>query len=320
VFGDDQSTPSIGLSEAQKLVHDGVIAFVGGLSIDAFAWSSYVNGAKIPVIGGPAVGSGFTPKQSYYYPSATDYASAIGVMWQVVSKHVKTGRIAVGYCAEVPACATVPTNTTKALQSDHLTNLTLAYSTALSATAPSYTSECLAAKAANAGTVYIGDSSTVAFQFLTQCAAQGYKPALASDTENIYGTYITNPTFNKSVGTVDDFPWWDSSHPGVSAFLAAMKASHVSWQADPAAAAEAWAAGEVFATAVKQGHLGSNATPAQLTAALNKFNKQTVGGLLPPLTYTSGNRTEPCGYGYEALNGSWQYPTGVGNKLLCNNS
>ena len=116
-----------------------------------------------------------------------------------VSKHLKTGRIAVGYCAEVPACATVPTNTSKAIKDDHLTNLTLAYQTSLSATAPSYTSECLAAKEANTNTLYIGDAFTVASQFLTQCAAQGYKPALASDTENIYGEYLTNPTFNKSV-------------------------------------------------------------------------------------------------------------------------
>jgi branched-chain amino acid transport system substrate-binding protein len=318
--GDDQGTPSVGLSEAQKLVHDGVIAFVGGLSNDAFAWSTYVSSAQIPVIGGPAVASGFTPAEKYFYPSGTDYVSELGVMWDVVSKHLQTGRIFDAYCTEVPACATVPTVTAKAITDDHLNNLTLVYKAAISAAAPSYTSECLAAKSANANAVYIGDASNVAFQVLSQCHAQGFTPAYASDAENVYGVYVTDSSFNQSVGALDEFPWWDTSHPGVNTFLAAMQQSHVNWQGYPAAAVEAWASGEVFAAAVEAGHLGNNATPAQLAAALDTFSNQTVGGLIPPLTFTNGNRTVPCGYGYESLNGQWQYPTGLGNKLVCTSS
>jgi branched-chain amino acid transport system substrate-binding protein len=318
VVASDQATPSVGLSQAQNMVHDGVIAFVGGLAGEsAFAWASYVNGAKVPVIAGPATASGFTPADTYFYPSGTDYISDTSTMWQVVSKQFQSGRIAIGYCAEVPACATVPATTNKAIETEHLNNLKIVYSTALASSAPSYTPECLAAKSANANVLYLGISSTTTDQLISQCKEQGFTPTPVNNAEAVSGEYLTNSAFNGAVGSLTEFPWWDTSHPGVNTFIAAMQQSHVNWESEPASAAEAWAAGEIFATAVETGHLGDNATGAQLAAALNAFNNQTVGGLLPPLTFTNGNRTVPCGWGWESLNGNWMYPTGVGNQLLC---
>ena len=85
-------------------------------------------------------------------------------------------------------------------------------------------------------------------------------------------------------------------------------------RADPA-----WVSGQLFTTAAKAGGLGANGstpTSAQLVTGLNSLKTETLDGLAPNLTFTSGQpHPDDCWYTFALKNGQWSLPNGT--KTTC---
>src|SRR6185312_9454835 len=94
------------------------------------------------------------------------------------AKQAGAKKIAVIYCSESPTCAaSLPglKSAGKAL------GVPVVYSAGVSATAPNYTAQCLAAKQAGADALFIGDGTNTIDRIATNCTQQGYKPTYITE-------------------------------------------------------------------------------------------------------------------------------------------
>ncbi len=82
------------------------------------------------------------------------------------------------YCAEAPVCAqSVPTFVSAGKQ----TGLPVNYTTAISATAPNYTAQCLAAKQKGVTALAIGEAAPILIRVSGDCNQQGDGPVYVSE-------------------------------------------------------------------------------------------------------------------------------------------
>jgi branched-chain amino acid transport system substrate-binding protein len=291
VFEDDQQTPSVGLAAAQTLVHDKVLAIVGEASTTTSTWGPTASQAGIPVIGGNPTSPPFGVNSDFYSSTATFSEGAYLLVKAASVTGVK--KLAVLYCAENPACAEFNPSLESAAKQ---LGVAISYTAAVSATAPSYTAPCLAAKGAGADGLIMTLANTTLTSVATQCTQQGYDPDVVGAVGSIsLPTWTSNQAFSNASVQIDSFPWWDTTNPAISDFNQALKQYDPDGLSDPSIAAETWASAMLFETAAKNAHLGSNPTSAQVTASLNSLSNETTGGLTPPLTFTNGNRVIKCG-------------------------
>src|SRR4029077_4285145 len=87
-------------------------------------------------------------------------------------------KMAVLYCAENPACK----QTVAPLQAaGKQFNIPVVFNAPVLTSAPNYTAQCLAAKAAGADVMFIADGPAVTISVAASCAQQGYTPHQVSD-------------------------------------------------------------------------------------------------------------------------------------------
>lgn len=292
VFEDDRQTPSVGLADAQTLIHDNVLAVVGESSTTTKTWGTAISQAGIPVVGGNPLSPPFAVDPDFYSQAAAFSSGAYLLVKAAQQTGVK--KLAVLYCAENPACAEFNPLVQKATQ--EIGGISVAYTGAVSATAPNYTAPCLAAKDSGADGLIMTLANSTLTSVATQCNQQGYKPEVVGAVGSIsLPTWTSNPAFNNASVQIDTFPWWDTSNPAIAEFNQAMQQYDPTALQDPSIAASTWAAAMLFEEAAKNGNLGDNPTPADVTKALNSISNDTLGGLTAPLTFTNGNRTIKCG-------------------------
>jgi branched-chain amino acid transport system substrate-binding protein len=308
IFADDQNTPSLGLADVKKLVHEGVVAFVGVQTNTASEWADYVQQNKIPVIGGGPPVPPFGVNTDFY-PAGTTAGSSFPLELQA-SKAVGGTKIGVLYCAEAAACAeAIPPIKAGAAKLHE----SVVHTAAVSATAPNYVAPCLALKDAGAtGVILAVDNGTLA-RIVKDCASQGYHPHWLGSAATIQPFWATDPNFAGSAGVIDEFPWWESTMPQVAAFTAAMHKYDPGAFPNISVAAETWAAAQLFEAAAKSA--GSSITGTSLIAALNGMTKQTLGGVSPPLTFANNNRSITCAHLFSTSGGKFQLQQG--GALVC---
>ena len=174
---DDASNPGTALTNVQGFIKDGDVAIADDSSLDE-AWQKAAEAANIPVIG---IGTSTSP----FYSSADFFAEGQTedrLFDAIVGAAKKIGGTKLGliYCAEAIQCqeGIQPLkDTAKALGMD------LPYAGSVSATAPNYTAQCLAAKQAGVDTLFIADAQSVDVKVVGDCAAQGYHPYIVEDGE-----------------------------------------------------------------------------------------------------------------------------------------
>ena len=93
----------------------------------------------------------------------------------------------------------------------------------MSASAPNYTAQCLAAKQAGATVAFVADVQTVDEKIIQDCYAQGYKPKVVVDGETIGPSMATSTGFNVATYfTVPNLPYFADS-PAIKAMDSAVK-------------------------------------------------------------------------------------------------
>lgn len=289
VLEDSQSQPGAAVTGLQSLLHAGVVAIVDADILDV-AWGKYADDANIPVIGGNLASDQYSTDANFY-PSGQTNDSGIASGVRISATRAGVTKLAYLYCAESPVCATnvgiFRTQTKK-------DGISLVYSASISATAPNYTAQCLAAKQAGADGLWVGDGSAVTARVVEDCAKQGYTPTLVTIGTGLGPEMLKSSVANKNV--------WVSFAD--AAFVTPdatpiKKMDEVLDKYDPGLreqdiynqfSVQFWGAGLLLEAAAKNAGITADTavTADVIRSGLDKIKHETLGGFSPSLTFTAG--------------------------------
>ncbi len=317
IYKDDGAQNGVGLAAAEELIsQDHVVALVDVANSDE-AWSTYAAQHHVPVVGGSTSGLLFTNNADFFSPGETldeyftNFVSA--------AKKVGAKSISELYCAESPTCqeAVAPLKATAAKA-----HLPLTYITQISASAPNYTAQCLAAKQSGAEALVIADSVGVVQSVMSDCVQQGYTPWEISLDGAIAGSFPTAPGLSdKLIGSEPNMPFFVTSTPAAKSMHDAIKKYQPAVLKNPNYGEEttqAYISGLLLAAAAKAGKVGVNGPPSaqQVLNGLYSLHNETLGGLAPPLNYKKGQANPVhCWYWVRTQNGKFTTPYGL--KPVC---
>jgi branched-chain amino acid transport system substrate-binding protein len=289
VTEDDAATPGTSISQIQTLLSDHVVAIVDWSAVDE-TWASTVQSAKVPVVGAELTEVPFYSNPDFYSPGATEDAVPAAVA--LTAKAAGAAKLGYVYCAEQAICAETSTLIGQAAQKY---GAPLVYKAAISATAPNFTAQCVAAQQAGVNAINNGDIDQVFERVATDCARQGYHPVYLSSGNSYESSMLTAPG-------IKDSSWYNSgnlplwvNNPQVQAMNAAVNKYYPGMVGKPntwagEATVSTWASGLLLADAVKAGGLTATDTPtaAEITRGLESLKGDTLDGLAPPLTFPAG--------------------------------
>jgi branched-chain amino acid transport system substrate-binding protein len=285
---DDTSTPGVALSGAQSLVSDHVDAIADLSNLDQ-TFASTVQAANIPVVGILSSNTPFYSNADFHSEGGTADVEVKAVIES--AKSAGATSIAQLYCAEAPICAEAAPAVRAAGKQLGVPNV---YSSAIAATAPNYTAQCIAAQEQHANSLFVAETSTIVTRVAADCARQGYNPTYVIDGEVFEMNLVSSPAASKNLtGEFPDLPFFAKTS-GVQAFNTAMDKYYPGLREDPTRmnqdAFMAWVSGKLLQDAIQTGGLTASESPsaAEVTAGLDSLKGDTVGGLTPPLTFTSG--------------------------------
>jgi len=306
---DDGGVASTGVADVHQLIEkDRVVALVNDWSASSDQWGSYAQQQGVPIIGGYEQ----VATSPDFFPAGTTNTPLLQVAFRAGLAKGAT-KVALAYCAEVAACsAQVPASqaATAAIGSQKLV-----WNGSFSSTVPSYTAQCLAAKASGANGMFISDASDAIIKFATACAQQGFQPQELSLDGAMTSDWLTVSALNGTVAAEEDAPWFLTSTPALAAFHDAMK-KYQPQASITSASMQAWAAGQLFAAAYKAAGAPKNPTSAGILAGLYSLKNETLDGIAPPLNFVKGQPTViKCAFVVGIQSGKFVAPQGL--KLTC---
>jgi len=316
IIKDDGGDQARSVAAAHELVEqDHVTAFINvGSGALISGWSDYMVQHNIPVIGG-AVFSPLWSTSPMFFPAGGTFIEGATVTLEI-AKNFSFKHYGALFCAEAAQCklaiAFLKSQAAKV-------GIDFAYGGTVSSTAADYTATCLAAKEAGVDILELGVATyDTGLNIAKSCDRQGYHPAWIIPGEAISNKYLGSPLFNNAYGSPADLPWFADA-PANADFKAAMTAANIDLtKADePLTATDAWAAGLLFEKAVALSGATGLPSSADLLAGLAKVNNETLGGFVPPLTFTNPtNKPVPCFFVLQIKSQAFSLPQGT--QVTCN--
>jgi branched-chain amino acid transport system substrate-binding protein len=311
IVENDQTNPGVALAEVERLVSDDhVLAIFDNSDVD-FAFESYVAAHHVPVVGSYADSEAMFTNADFFPNGAT-------INWEPVdailaARLAGARKLAYLYCAEVAICAEGLAATRPVAQR---AGIPIVYASAISAGAPSYTAQCLAAKQAGADAMTVGDASAIVVKVADDCAAQGYHPIQLGADGTVAESWRTTPAMNGNIDIQPDIPFFVDSTPATRTMYEAIRRYEPSLASSPnfgEVVVEAWTSGLLFQAAAEAAHLGAHPTPAGVIAGLYELRGDTLGGMAPPLTFTKDAPTTGinCVFLMGIKNATWTLPHGL---------
>jgi branched-chain amino acid transport system substrate-binding protein len=285
---DNGSVAGTALSDAQAVISAKPAAIIDLDILDA-VWQKAASSAHIPVIGGNFSVEAYYTDPNWYPSGQTNDSITFSVA--AVAKQAGATNLADFYCAEAAQCqASVPLIKAAGQQ----VGVPVVYSSSISATAPNYTAQCLAAKQAGVKAIFIGDSIVVIDRVASDCNTQGYDPIFVTEGTGFQDLALTVPGLKDHLwSSYPILPYFSSAAP-VTAMNAVLDKYSPSLRSNKNAwseyAVQGWTAGLLLSQAVKNSGATASEpiTPAMVTAGLDKVSNDTLGGFSPALTFTAG--------------------------------
>jgi branched-chain amino acid transport system substrate-binding protein len=309
----DSDDPSA-LTAVQNLItQDHIIALVDNSAEDA-AFEDYVNSERIPVVtttfNGHLVGV-----DKYWYPFGSP-TSNIGVNTLTTIEKAGKTKVAVLYCAEYASCNVIDQIFDPYLSE---TGTSLVYVASISATAPTYTAQCLAAQQAGATSLVIFEPGQIGQKVVDDCDAQGYDPLFVATTALEIPAWLQDPNLNGAELYSPDIPDFVSNTPATKAEFAALgkySPTVLTSQYFSEEVPNAWVDGKMLQLAMVNGDLGNKPTKAKMLRGFATFKNETFGGMSPPLTVAKSGPVIPaCVFTETISNGTFVLNNGL--NLTC---
>lgn len=308
----EPSNPGIALNDVKQMVSDGVVAIIDGDGNDDASWTSYIESQQIPVYALGFDSPAMTVSTDDFSPATSEFYFD----YELVASAKKIGKTNMGfmYCAEQAVCAQEVAPLKQIAKAE---GVQVPFTASILASAPNYTAQCLAAKAAGVNALYIADAPATVLAVASDCVQQGYNPTEISDDGAFSQSFAKAPGFNGMIATEDNMPFFVTSTP-------ASKTMHDAWQkyepqiiSSPDLDEEsvlAWTSGMLIAEGAKAGSVGSTnpiSGPA-LIAGMYKLHSTNVDGLTPTLTFVKGQPHEnQCWFWVRIENGHFTAPYGL---------
>ncbi|MBO0729916.1 MAG: ABC transporter substrate-binding protein [Acidimicrobiaceae bacterium] len=318
IVDDDAGNAGTSITDVHQLVGSQHVVALVDMTDDDETWASYVQSQNVPVIGS---GTSTTPMYTNpdFYPEAqTEDALFPSII--DAAKGAGATNLALLYCAEAVQCQE---GIAPLKQVGKQLGLPVSYAAQVSATAPDYTAQCVAAQQKHMTAVFIADTASVANKVAQNCSQQNYHPIYVIDGESISPSYTSTPGIKDNlVGPSPNLPYYANT-PAIQAMNQALDKYFPGLRKNASGytevASEAWPAGLLFADAAKAGGLGANGstpTSAQLVKGLESLKGDTLQGFAPPLTFAAG-KPHPvhCWFSFSLKNGTFGLPKG--NSTTC---
>jgi branched-chain amino acid transport system substrate-binding protein len=314
---DDAGSPTTGLTAIKQLLADNVIAIVGEFSVGDALWVPDATKADVPIVGALNGGSAALTNPLYFSTGAQTGTDVYVDLKEASERGLK--RMGIMYCAESPLCA-VTGNLVKAIAGRYVPGTQGVYRAAVSATAPSYTSYCLAAKAAGVQALLMPLASSVMTSVVQACDQQGYKPLVMGVGGNLDPSLARNPLM---AGAIESSPALTASatqNPAIQQMAAAL--ARYAPSLSPSSSmyngnvTQVWAAAQIFKQAATGADIGPNSTSADLLRGLYMIKDANAGGMAPSLTYMKGAVQQvPCAFVDEIQTG--KLVPGNNSQAIC---
>ena len=285
---DDKADPAKASEAIKTLIEDDhAIAIVGQYAGGtASVWQPIADAAGVPIIGGGCYDSTQNADQNFYCVTTT--AILDGLLAQAKFAADQGGKkFGITYDSSQPqAAAAAPLMKTAATKY----GMQFTDGLGVSNTQPDYTATCVTFK--QGGTTDVGiEGAPLLPNLARDCARQGYSPRWTSgDGQISQNSWLKDPNIKEAIAAIYSFPYLDTSTPATKRFNTVMKkyAPSVLKSDYKQPATTTWTAAIAFEKAA--GKLTApNPTAADVTAALNTFNNETLDGLAPnPITFTAG--------------------------------
>jgi len=301
---DDASVPGTALTNAQALIA-AKPDVIFDLDILDTVWEKAADAANIPVIGGNFGANQYFTDANWYPSGQTNDSITYSVA--ATAKQAGATNLAVFYCAEAPQCQqSVPL-----IKADgQKVGVPVVYNTSISATAPNYTAQCIAAKQAGVTAIFIGDGLTQIAHVASDCTAQGYDPIYITEGTGYTNQALTTPGLkDKLWSSYPILPFFSSASPVaamdtvVNQYFPGVTTNINLWSEY---AVQAWTGALLLQQAVKNAGVSASTavSPSVVTQGLNKVSNETLGGFSPALTFTAGKpHTVDCWYVGRVQNG-----------------
>jgi branched-chain amino acid transport system substrate-binding protein len=305
---DDGGDPAKAQAAEKKLVdQDKVLAIVVATDTLVSVYDSDAIKSGVAIVGGTSNGADWFQKAGMFAPT-TDVVSGVIDQMLVAKQVAHATHFANLYCAEAAACAQAT-----GLQQPQAAKLGLKYSAAaVSATATSYTAQCLQLQQSGADYLQLNIAAAVGAKFIEDCQAQNYNPTWGT-SEQAIGPELLKVKDATMYGPAYIFPSVASS-PAVQTFVDAMTkyASDKNWR--EGSASYTWVGLELIRKALASAV--ASPTRANVLTGLNSITDNDLGGLVPnKITFTAGKPVpfggHPCAFVVGIKDGKTIAPNGL---------
>jgi branched-chain amino acid transport system substrate-binding protein len=290
VFGDDGGDPGRALALAKRMVdEDKVVAFIAGHGPGTFqSITPFLEERKIPEIGSCncALASALSP-MAFSVGTTSD----VGLAWSHVLPLLAFSNernISVMYCREVPACRAFRDALVKFAAS---AGLRIVHEAQVTLSQPDYTAEVVAARNAGAKAISLGIDSFSVVRLARSAHRQGFFPELVTQYS------VHDERFLKDGGkdiegvlVSASILHWDS--PKLADWRKAI--ARIPGAIKHSFSIQAWTAGKLIEL-IGRG-FPAKPTSADFLRGLYALNGETLGGMIPPLTYIEGKGSGPTNY------------------------
>jgi branched-chain amino acid transport system substrate-binding protein len=287
---DDAANPATGISAAKSLLSQHPIALVGLDATTEQGWQADVVTAGVPVIGDNLNPTALATQPLWFPTGSTTVGGSLALL---LHSAVGLGKpkFASFYCAEFPACAQTTSFYNDLISgTPALKGASIVYKAAVSSSAPSYASQCVAASQARAQTILLGVDAGTGYRIMNDCASQGFSPVPAATGAAVDATWLKASWAQGTQLPEPDFAWFAHSTPAEQEYQDALKQYAPSLLSGVNAnqnLSNTWAALEVFKAAMKRVQDKANPTASDVVTALRSLPAGfDTNGLTPPLNYS----------------------------------
>ena len=215
------------------------------------------------------------------FVTVTDVLSGLANQVNVAKQFGKATKFANLYCSEVAACAQADPPLAAAAKKAGIGYTSLA----VSATATSYTAQCLKLQQEKVDYAQMNFTTAAAAKFVQDCQSQNYNPTWGTSAQAIGSDLLNLPDFT-AYGPAYAFPSVANT-PAVETYRKAMTtyAKGDNWV--EGTASFTWTGLETLRLALA--NAGATVTAKDITAGLNTITDNDIGGLAAnKLTFTAG--------------------------------
>ncbi|MGH8991669.1 MAG: ABC transporter substrate-binding protein, partial [Acidimicrobiia bacterium] len=315
VFGDDGGDPARAATLARKMVEqDKVIAFVGTyLVITTSAVTQYLDEVQVPMIGGPGGNEIEDTSPMVFNPQmGADEALGHGLLHNIVVQS-DARKVATLYCREASSCG-AQAKRVREFASQY--GVEVVFEAQVSIAQPDYTGEVLAARNAGADAIITTVDEASIVRIARSAKRQSYNPVLA-------GSYTVNNDvlLNAGPDAVGILGFSATTPYGTSPLLKPYREAVARFVPGARLAgygSTAWVQGKLVERLADFFADKPNPGRADVLAALYSLKDETLGGLVPPITFNQGGhgRVNRCMVPIRIGKGAIESPLG-NDRFVC---